>query len=480
MYKLLIVDDEKIERDAIELLIKKEHLPFVTFQAQNGNQAVNIYKTQAIDFILMDIKMPGINGIEAGNQIMKINSKALIVYLTAWSSFDFAKKAINIGAKDYLVKPISKEELYETLNHLIQIVKEREIEKENQKLKIRSMLNQFSKSFFISLKHGTVSTETLKAFFNIEQLKTPAVALVFNNKSQTNLANFLNQKDCGTKLYYFERPATVNLIAFPINLKKFLFLAEEFSITNKINIGVGKNIESLLEIKTTLKQASTAYIIATGRNLNFYEFKEADSEFYDNKICLNKIISEIEQAVLNSQKEQAKLSVEKLTIYSGDNLNQFIQAVEILEYSLVSHIPYFNIENIKLETYEATETFLYILIEKGLSAIEEDKQDKYSRAFRLMADHIKTNYASIISIESCSTLLNLNEKYFSKLFKQYLHYSFLDYLTEIKMNNAMKFLKNGYSIKETANKTGYKDSAYFSRVFHKYFNINPSQCKKSD
>jgi len=168
MYKLLIVDDERLERDAIELLIKKKKLPFLTFQAQNGKQALEIYKTKEIDFIPMDIKMPGINGIEAGNQIMKINSKALIVYLTAWSSFDFAKKAITLGAKDYLVKPISEEELYETFDHLIQIIKERKTEDEKQKSKIRSMLNQFSKSFFISLKHGTIPEETLKTYFNID------------------------------------------------------------------------------------------------------------------------------------------------------------------------------------------------------------------------------------------------------------------------------------------------------------------------
>ena len=480
MYKLLIVDDEKIERDAIELIIKKKHLPFLTFQAQNGKQAINIYKTQTIDFILMDIKMPGINGIEAGKKIMEINKKALIVYLTAWSSFDFAKEAISIGAKEYLVKPISEESLYEVLNRLIHIIKEREIDDENQKSKIRLMLNQFSKSFFISLKHGTVPIETLKTYFNVEQLNTQAVALVFNNKNQTHLANFLHKKDCGTKLYYFERPETVNLIAFPRNLQKFLALVEEFSISNKINIGIGKNIESLNEIKTILKQASTAYIIALEQGLNFYIFKEKDKDFSVNRICLNKIITEIEKAVLTSQKKQAKLSAEKLTIYFGDNLTQFIQAVEILEYSLMSHIPYFDVESTRLETYEAAETLLYILIEKGTLAIEEDKKDKYSRAFRLIEEYMKTNYASIISIESCSRLLNLNEKYFSKLFKQYLHCSFLDYLTEIKMKNAMKFLKNGFSIKETATKTGYKDSAYFSKVFHKYFQISPSKCKTPD
>lgn len=146
----------------------------------------------------------------------------------------------------------------------------------------------------------------------------------------------------------------------------------------------------------------------------------------------------------------------------------------------MTHIPYFIIENSELKTYEATETLLYILIEKGTMAIEEDKQDKYSRAFRYIEDYIKSNYASIISIEECSSLLNLNEKYFSKLFKQYIHFNFLDYLTEVKMKNAMKFLNNGYTIKETAEKTGYSDSAYFSKVFHKHFNITPSKCKKID
>jgi len=76
-------------------------------------------------------------------------------------------------------------------------------------------------------------------------------------------------------------------------------------------------------------------------------------------------------------------------------------------------------------------------------------------------------------------MLNMNTKYFSKLFKSYNNISFIDHLTNIRMEKAKILLIEGNSVKDTAINVGFLDSAYFSKVFNQKFDINPSLYKEA-
>lgn len=127
MIRILIADDEPIERTIIERMIKKnfpENVEIVT--AINGREAVKFYKEKQCQIALLDIEMPGINGLDAADAIRKYDKNAVIIFITAFDEFDYAKRAIHVHALEYLLKPVAEEELAANLEEAIWLTQKTE------------------------------------------------------------------------------------------------------------------------------------------------------------------------------------------------------------------------------------------------------------------------------------------------------------------------------------------------------------------
>lgn len=126
MYQLLIADDEMIERKVLHKALQK-HLGDICeiHQAENGREALAIYKEKHIQIAVLDIEMPGIDGIQAAEKIRAQDSACCIIFLTAFDEFSYAKKAITVRALDYLLKPYREEELLMVLDEAIRLTKMR-------------------------------------------------------------------------------------------------------------------------------------------------------------------------------------------------------------------------------------------------------------------------------------------------------------------------------------------------------------------
>lgn len=119
MYKLLIADDEPLEREGLQLMIERM-LPnqFQIFHAEHGRSAIQQVEAHQPDIVFMDIKMPGIHGLEAIAEIRKTYAAMKIVILTAYDYFTYAKEAISLGVDEYLLKPVKKEQIVAVLEKL--------------------------------------------------------------------------------------------------------------------------------------------------------------------------------------------------------------------------------------------------------------------------------------------------------------------------------------------------------------------------
>ena len=122
MLKILIADDEVIERLVLEKKLKKyykeEHLILV---AQNGRQVLEIYEREHPQILILDIEMPGINGLQAAQEIRKKDKACSIIFLTAFDEFSYAKAAISVHALDYLLKPCDERELINAVDESIRL-----------------------------------------------------------------------------------------------------------------------------------------------------------------------------------------------------------------------------------------------------------------------------------------------------------------------------------------------------------------------
>lgn len=128
MTKLLIVDDEQIERDGMQAILRKAFPELHIEQAKNGKLALEMAATLQPDLILMDIKMPGINGLEAIELISRDYPHIKFVMVTAYDTFDYARTAIKLGVKDYLLKPSKASEIAATVSKVLaEIAEERRL-----------------------------------------------------------------------------------------------------------------------------------------------------------------------------------------------------------------------------------------------------------------------------------------------------------------------------------------------------------------
>ncbi len=114
---VLVVDDELLLRDVLyDFLIKKSYNVFL---APDGYKALAIIDKNNIDIALIDIKMPGMSGIELTEKIQKINDQIQVIIMTGYPSISSATKALKLGAKEYLVKPFRLNELGKLINKLL-------------------------------------------------------------------------------------------------------------------------------------------------------------------------------------------------------------------------------------------------------------------------------------------------------------------------------------------------------------------------
>ena len=132
MYRVLLADDEQIERMALaRRLMRRFGDSLQISEATNGKEAVELYQKEHSQIIIMDISMPELNGVEAAEQIRSMDEDCVIVFLTAYDEFSYAKRAIVIRALDYLLKPCDEEELAAVMEEAMRLTDKAVHNKEN-------------------------------------------------------------------------------------------------------------------------------------------------------------------------------------------------------------------------------------------------------------------------------------------------------------------------------------------------------------
>ncbi len=117
LFKLLIVDDEESVRDSLELLLEESYR---MYKAADGKEALDRIEDLGVDLVILDVTMPGIDGMETLSRIMKLPAPPEVVMLSATDSARLGIQAVKEGAYDYLAKPFDKEELKEVIKRALQ------------------------------------------------------------------------------------------------------------------------------------------------------------------------------------------------------------------------------------------------------------------------------------------------------------------------------------------------------------------------
>ena len=118
--KILVVDDALFMRAMLKKILKDGGFDYI-LEALDGEEACRIYEDEKPDLVLMDISMPEMNGAEAAEQIRRLDEGCVIIFLTAYDEFSYAKRALVIRALDYLLKPCEEDELVAVMEEAVRL-----------------------------------------------------------------------------------------------------------------------------------------------------------------------------------------------------------------------------------------------------------------------------------------------------------------------------------------------------------------------
>jgi len=259
MFKVLLVEDKPYVLEDIKNILKWEDYGFeVIGTAQNGEDALNLMRRTLPDIIFSDIEMPDVNGFQLLEKVNSRYSGIVMVFISAYDKFSYAQDAIRLGAFDYLLKPVEKENLIDVLKKVSIKLKKQTEEMDNR---VMLLFLDYINDYPFSSKESSI-------FF--KDLNEAGYRLVGKNfafgiiKTQKRLP-ILSDEFRGKNIDFYCVPLSKKRYAFfsafnasekgKENLKQQLgIFSEKYNAT----VGVGVILEKSKNISTAISQADIA------------------------------------------------------------------------------------------------------------------------------------------------------------------------------------------------------------------------------
>lgn len=431
MLKLLVVDDEKYDRESIITMLDKDFSGQLNIsEAKNGREAIELSESIRPDIIIMDIKMPGINGIKAMQEIRKFLPNAYFIILTAYDYFDFALEAVKNNVKEYILKPFSKAEIDEKIGKAVDYVneekKKRKAEIENQE-KLYNLIPVIENELTFAIINDSLKSIDYETYLNYLGFDfSSCCAMIFQIKSRTS-GDEISEDE-------FE----------DIKLQAGEFIKEY----------IGRKYKCVASYKFT---RDLIYFV------NIKDIEDTD----EIKMNMLNIASEARKEVKRAFSIKVRAGIGKC--YSG--LSFMKTSYEEAEMALN-----YGVEDNNITHYS---DILGVLNEKRNIGDKNTSGDREKIAlFKTIEQYIRDNSEIDLDLDKVAAKFNLSIYYFSRSFKEIVGYNFSDYINILRIRKAKELLKNEYSsIKEVCYTVGYSDPNYFSKVFKKYEGISPTEYK---
>lgn len=526
LYTFLIVDDEPIIREGMRDHIPWEELGFRFVAAcGNGNEALEVLERTPVDVVLTDICMPFMDGLALARHIRNQYPATKVILLTGYDEFDYAHQALKLGVDDYILKPITPAFVREMLLSLRKkLDEERKRFQDDQFLRkqLEESLPLLRERVLNRLLTPEVSISDMESHFKFLNLSIPVQGVqyiisvvellsalgteheVMNRLSeigathkilQTTHVPWIDFRNAHNQSVFLLWSATAQGV-----YREALLMAELLEnhlplyVKGTVHIGVGNPVSSLDRIHQSYQEAVEALQLSILRGqrkvLSYREItggsrgKVGELTYWGKEIRKALILGDQEYArkIVGAMKNHVRSVIHRLEEYhliltlTVAYLLQSAQELEIpVSEFFSSHTnPFIEVQACK--TLEEMEDWLLRFIEKMNQYLRIQQEDFSLQKVREAELFIKESYSNPnLTIGLLCKELSISTSYFSAIFKKHRGKTFLEYLTEIRIEKAKELLKTtNLKTYEIAERVGYPDSHYFSLLFRKTVGIPPT------
>ena len=511
--RVMIVDDEKIIVDGIRLLIERSGYNFDdVYTVYNTSQALEILRTENIDILFSDIKMPVMDGFELIEKSTGFGSPQTIL-ITGFAEFEYVQKALNAGVLGYILKPIDEEQFFDLLKRAVNNVISRNAAKR---------ISAGEKSRDAEPKRYE---QLLNAIFRGEILKEADTAYLLKTLADTNdepdymiitfHVSVANKLDADFRMVTEEVriSAKKHLTQRNKDVSFYFFTSDNEKKLQCLCVGKG-GMESLeSDCESFCREfyccvPVTMYISISDvrKKLSRELYTHSQEAYYEHYLNSSKRVLKYKanslQMVSGIEKD---LKIIDVSISNDDMiglrkiLDRIFSASYITESGLTVRAVYFLVSNTVILTFNRlnaevmTATVDELLSEKLLHSMEnvsELSEYIYNIVFDVLVrqkqykgtqmtimkiiNYVDANFDKDLSVKQLSTQFGLTPNYLSQIFKKETGENFAVYLNKLRIGKACELLRSSdIKIYEIGSIVGYNDSQYFYRVFKKYVNQTP-------
>ena len=516
MYKILIVDDEQLERDALKAIINKGINSIIEIQeAVNGRDAIVKSRSFRPDIIFLDIKMPGINGIESARTIRESDSSVAIVFLTAYNQFEYAQEAIDIGVSNFIIKPSSDTRVLEVINKVITNIDSTRaelIEKEDNEIKLNRATGYLENEFIYNLSVRGISEEKFESYLSLLEIDffsaRAGIAKLNYSTYPVHVDSSYQKQVLRKKTVFIIQNILIDIgfsALFNMELSNIYFLViklkdssvslEELDI-RRLSIAISDevkktiNLEVITSIGSLFKDpAESIKSFSRAKNNLVGEASSLSALQQPSKtdIFPFNLEIELEQGLLKGNREEVLNTFRNLCIWFEnsvlsyeDKKRSIIELTTVLRHAAAYQQPdgICTVDDGDLKEALSSEILLSGLnnfLSNLMDITASVKNMENSPAIESACRFIEDNFNQDITLEEAATHCRLSSFYFSKLFKKSKGITFIDYLTNCRILKAKNLLEHSnLSMKEISHEIGYSDPNYFTRVFKRIESISPT------
>lgn len=532
--KVFLVEDEMVIRRGIKNSIDWEKEGYIFCgEASDGELAYPMIIKEKPDILITDIRMPFMDGLELCKLVKKELPNIKILILSGYDEFDYAKEAIRLGVTEYLLKPISSGKLLEALNGVSESIRR---EKEDKDLvrkymeEMRENTEHEKQKFFEQMIAGNLSMadalETGKKYeMNLSagmyNLLLFRFTLGKENRKSGELsgeAEYAIEKLTERLEYVFEFQRGVEGWAFLLmadNEEQMSERVKELSkdleeiMKNYSTIayfgGIGQPVARLRELEESFREAERAlaarFTMELNRIISVEDIRMAQNvdtlddieitsfgEIEKTRTMLEKFLNngaedEIDEFVdvyINELPEENLKSVlmrQYIIMDAYIVMMSFCEKIEGIEGEMQAQSEELKNSMKTIQTLEEIKNYIRMLLKKIIGVRDTISGRRYSDIIEIAKDQIRKTYMSDeISLNTIAAEVGMSPSYFSSIFSKEMGKTFVEYLTEIRMDRAKELLMcSSMKTSDIGYEVGYKDPHYFSYIFKKTQNCTPKE-----